>query len=64
MGKTFYSVTYHAWGVNIANTAWFGNKAEATAFSNHDYRDDVVAHHVSNPDTIKIYERYVAEESI
>jgi hypothetical protein len=63
MGKTFYSVVFKGWGADSAETAWFDDKVAADAFADHDYRDNVIVHHVSNPDTIARYEGYV-EKSI
>ena len=60
MKKTYYSVVYRNWGADRPGEAWFADKKEAEAFAGRDYRDNVIAHHVSNPKTIKEYEELVA----
>ena len=57
--KTYYSVVYRNWGADSASEAWFDDKKEAEKFANQDYRDDVVTHRASNPETIKKYENLV-----
>ena len=58
--KTYYSVVYRKWGADKSTTAWFDDKKAAEEFSDHDYRDNPVAHHVSNSETIKDYDERVA----
>ena len=55
----FYSVKYRNWGADAPGVAWFDDKEEAEKFANQDYRDDVVTHRASNPETIKEYENLV-----
>ena len=58
--KTYYSVVYRNWGSDGSGEAWFDNKKEAEEFADHDYRDNVIAHHVSRAETIKEYDEFVA----
>ena len=58
--KTYYSVVYRNWGDDGPREAWFDNKKEAEEFADHDYRDNVIAHHVSKAETIKEYDEFVA----
>ena len=58
--KTYYSVVYRNWGADSASEAWFDDKKEAEEFADHDYRDNVVTHRVSKPETIKKYDEFVA----
>lgn len=58
--KTYYSVVYRNWGADRPGEAWFDNKKEAEEFADHDYRDNVIAHHVSKAETIKEYDEFVA----
>ena len=60
MKKTYYSVVYRNWGADRPGKAWFDNKKEAEEFAQHDYRDNVRAHHVSKAETIKAYNELVA----
>lgn len=60
MHKTFYSVIYAVWGSGFCRQAWFDDYAKAKAFSEEDYRDDVVQHSYSKEKTIKCAEERVA----
>lgn len=60
MHKTFYSVVYAVWGSGFCRQAWFDDYAKAKAFSEEDYRDDVVQHSYTKEDSIKIAEERVA----
>lgn len=62
MKKTYYSVVYRNWGAYSPGIAWFDNKKEAEEFAAHDYREGVIAHHVSNVETIKEYDEFVARQ--
>ena len=63
MKKTYYSVVYRNWGAYKPAVAWFDNKKEAEDFANRDYRDNVIAHHVSKAETIKEYDEFVARNN-
>ena len=60
MKKTYYSVVYRNWGADGPRVAWFDTKKEAEEFADHDYRDNVITHHVSKTGTIKAYDEFVA----
>ena len=64
MKKTYYSVVYRNWGAYGTGKAWFENKKEAEEFAAHDYRENVIAHHVSKAETIKEYDEFVARTNI
>ena len=64
MKKTYYSVVYRNWGADRPGRAWFDTKKAAEDFANHDYRDNVIAHHVSKTKTIKEYDELVARTNI
>ncbi|SPF51148.1 hypothetical protein SBF1_50032 [Candidatus Desulfosporosinus infrequens] len=60
MKQTYYSVGYYSGRSNSTSTAFFDTKEAAEKFADHDYRDNVVAHHVSKPETIAKYDELVA----
>lgn len=60
MHKTFYSVIYAVWGSGFCRQAWFDDYAKAKAFSEEDYRADVVQHSYSKQKSIKRAEERVA----
>lgn len=62
MHKTFYSVIYAVWGSGFCfcRQAWFDDYAKAKAFSEEDYRDDVVRHTYTKDESIKSAEERVA----
>ena len=51
--KTFYSVICRVWGSDRPSEAWFDDRTAAEQFANHDYRDDVITHCVSRPESIE-----------
>ena len=61
MAKTFWSVTYRAWGAVGTSTAWFDSKAAADEFAAHDFRDDPVRHTYRSASSIREAERLVDE---
>lgn len=60
MHKTFYSVIYAVWGSGFCRQAWFDDYAKAKAFSEEDYRSDVVQHSYTKEKSIKRAEERVA----
>jgi hypothetical protein len=60
MHKTFYSVVYAVWGSGFCREAWFDDYANAKAFSEEDYSDDVVQHSYTKEKSIKSAEERVA----